>query len=200
MNNSYKIIVVGDACVGKTSIINTYMNKNIETNATIGAEYTKKYIDKYDITLHLWDCAGQERYRALCKIYFRNTYLCLLVFDLSNIKTFNSIKDYWLLKYLEICNESYKIILVGNKSDIKNTVDYKMITNFCKLYNLHYIETTIKNINTLNILFDKICSIIINNNELNNELNTDLNTDLNILDLNSNVNNDKSYNLLSTYC
>ena len=189
---SYKIILIGDSSVGKTSILNTYMKKKDNISTTIGTEFAKKYVDKYKLNLQIWDCAGQERFRALCKVYFRATDICILVFDLSNPSSLKSIRDYWINTYLENATKSYKFILVGNKSDLPITIDYNIIWQLSKTYNMKYIETSTVNKTNIDSIFNTACEFILDINKYDNtffETNT-----LNIEDTSY------RYNFLSSYC
>ena len=189
---SYKIILIGDSSVGKTSILNTYMKKKDNISTTIGTEFAKKYVDKYKLNLQIWDCAGQERFRALCKVYFRATDICILVFDLSNPSSLKSIRDYWINTYLENATKSYKFILVGNKSDLPITIDYNIIWQLSKTYNMKYIETSTINKTNIDSIFNTACEFILDINKYDNTF-IETNT-LNIEDTSY------RYNFLSSYC
>ena len=95
------------------------------------------------MTLQIWDCAGQEKFRALTKLYYRNADLCILVSDLSQPKTLDSIQNYWIYTYIENNPKNTKFILVGNKSDLDINIDYTYIWNLCKSYNMKYIECSV---------------------------------------------------------
>ena len=189
---SYKIILIGDSSVGKTSILNTYMKKKDNISTTVGTEFAKKYVDKYKLHLQIWDCAGQERFRALCKVYFRATDICILVFDLSNPSSLKSIRDYWINTYLENATKSYKFILVGNKSDLPITIDYNIIWQLSKTYNMKYIETSTVNKTNIDSIFNTACEFILDINKFDNTF-IETNT-LNIEDTSH------RYNFLSSYC
>ena len=189
---SYKIILIGDSSVGKTSILNTYMKKKDNISTTVGTEFAKKYVDKYKLYLQIWDCAGQERFRALCKVYFRATDICILVFDLSNPSSLKSIRDYWINTYLENATKSYKFILVGNKSDLPITIDYNIIWQLSKTYNMKYIETSTVNKTNIDSIFNTACEFILDINKFDNTF-IETNT-LNIEDTSY------RYNFLSSYC
>lgn len=208
-NKKYKVIFIGDSNVGKSSILKKYITGDINSpNITIGTEFAKKYISKYNLNLQIWDCAGQERYRALCKIYFRDTDICILVFDLSNMNSLESIKDYWISTYLKNANKQHKFILVGNKSDLDINIDYNIIWNLVKTYNVKYIETSVTNNINIDNLFNLVCEFILETNKNNNFdiYNFDIqNSNLgnentlqvsNTLDLNS----APRYNYWSSYC
>ena len=119
---SYKIVFIGDASVGKTSIINRYIHKRFifYTNSTIGASYTSYTLDTEDdkIRINIWDTAGQERYRALISMYYRDISSCIIVLDLNNFSAEN-IK-YWINEFETKCNKETlpPVILVGNKYDL----------------------------------------------------------------------------------
>ena len=82
---SYKIVLLGDTTVGKTSIVcRYYYDKFIDSHeTTIGASFFSKEIN--NINLHIWDVAGQERYKSLTPIYYRNSYAAFFVFDINSI-------------------------------------------------------------------------------------------------------------------
>tara|TARA_Y100000992_G_C21166561_1_gene443795 strand:+ start:71 stop:661 length:591 start_codon:yes stop_codon:yes gene_type:complete len=189
---SYKLIFIGDSSVGKTSILKKYTNTNTETNTTIGTEFTKKYIDKYKLPLQIWDCAGQERFRALTKVYFRNTDVCILVFDLSTPSTLLSIKNYWINAYLQNSTKNNKFILVGNKSDLNINIDYTIIWDLVKIYNMKYIETSTVHNKNIDNIFDFACEHIL---EINSSNNNFIETDS--LQLSDTT---QRYNSWSSYC
>lgn len=150
---NYKVILLGSSGVGKTSIMNSFSKKNVtQPTATIGTEFCLMESKKYNHRLQIWDCAGQEKYRAVTRIYYRDIQGCILVFDLSNLKSLYDIRDYWV-KEVEKNNMKNPIfILVGNKSDLKINTDYDIIKDIVKYYNMKYIETSvIKNQNIVEI-------------------------------------------------
>jgi len=168
------------------------MKKKDNISTTVGTEFAKKYVDKYKLYLQIWDCAGQERFRALCKVYFRATDICILVFDLSNPSSLKSIRDYWINTYLENATKSYKFILVGNKSDLPITIDYNIIWQLSKTYNMKYIETSTVNKTNIDSIFNTACEFILDINKFDNTF-IETNT-LNIEDTSY------RYNFLSSYC
>lgn len=172
---SYKVIFIGDSSVGKTSILKKYTNINTETSSTIGTEFTKKYIDKYNLQLHIWDCAGQERFRALTRVYFRDTDICILIFDLSNPTSLESIKNYWIETYLKNSTKQHKFVLVGNKSDLTINIDYNIIWYLVKTYNMKYIETSVVDNKNITNIFDLVCDLILEINTYDNNF-TESNT------------------------
>ena len=118
---NYKIIVIGDSGVGKTSI--TYRatkNEFLEKiSPTLGFEYFPfviKYKEKI-IKLEIWDTCGQEQYRALIKSFFTNSSLAIIVYAIDNSKSFDSL-DEWIRQCKSLCSPETKFVLIGNKADV----------------------------------------------------------------------------------
>jgi len=117
---SVKILLIGDSGVGKSSLLAAYADKNRFSNeitSTIGIDYRAKRvkIDGKTILAQIWDTAGQERFRTITTAYYRGTHCSLLVFDLSNPKTFEDC-NFWL-QNIRIYAGDVPVILVGNKMD-----------------------------------------------------------------------------------
>ena len=156
-----KVIIVGDSGVGKTSIIGRYINKfNENEKSTIGASFSNKIsiIDKYKISFDIWDTAGQERYRSVSTIFYKEAYLCIFVFDITEPQSFENIKNYWYNIVIE--NASSKIILgiAGNKNDLyeKEKVKEKEVQKFCKEIDALYFSTSALLNNTIDDMFTKL--------------------------------------------
>ena len=116
-----KIILVGESGVGKTSMISCYLNRYQEkTELTLGAYYSNKLIvvDGYKINLEIWDTAGQEQYRSINNIFYKDAYICLMVYDITNKSTFNSIKNYWYESVKENGKDEMIFGIAGNKNDL----------------------------------------------------------------------------------
>ena len=116
-----KLILVGESGVGKTSIISRYLNKYQEkTELTLGAYFSNKTIncDGYQINFEIWDTAGQEQYRSMNTLFYKDASICLMVYDITNRNTFDSIKDYWYESVKESGNEGIIFGIAGNKNDL----------------------------------------------------------------------------------
>ena len=120
--NDIKIILLGDAGVGKTSIINRYYKNKFEVNnmSTIGSTFVIKEVKRDNITyrLNIWDTSGQEKYRSVTKLFVQGAKIIILVFAIDNKESFN-ILDFWHKSILEISEGEENIVLaiIGNKSD-----------------------------------------------------------------------------------
>ena len=93
-----KTLIIGNSGVGKTSIISRYINKfSPNIKSTIGASFTNKNvtIDGKKIIFEIWDTAGEERFRSINSIFYQDAYICVLVYDITNVKSFQDIKDFW---------------------------------------------------------------------------------------------------------
>ena len=160
----FKIITLGDSGVGKTSILERYtqgiFNESVIT--TLGMSFSSKdYIldNKEKIKLKLVDTAGQERYRALAKNYFKNADGVLFVFALDNLNSFNNISE-WIIKFDEN-NEKEGIprYLIGNKCDIDEgsiKVSQNLIDDFLKDKKYKYKETSAANGNNIDDVFKEL--------------------------------------------
>ena len=116
-----KLVLVGDSGVGKTSIISSYLNNYQEkTNTTSVAYYSNKtiIIDEYKIDFEIWDTAGQEKYRSVNSMFYRDANICIMVYDITRKDTFDSIKNYWYDSVLQKGKEGIIFGIVGNKSDL----------------------------------------------------------------------------------
>jgi len=144
-----KCTIIGDTHVGKSSIIERIITNNFSNNmeTTLGASYFSKSIniDNIPTEIQYWDTAGQERYNSLIPMYLRSANIILLVFDLSSPYTLQNLTKW--NRMLQIClqNQVTKLIIIGNKSDIKNQLDKTSIQE--KLSNIehdYYIEVSAK--------------------------------------------------------
>ena len=124
----YKLIFLGDQSVGKSCILNRFMNDVFieEYQATIGLDFQSKnvQIDNQDIHLLLYDTAGQEKFRSLIPMYTRDANIILLVYDISSKETFEHLPD-WLKDLNNINKNDVIFALVGNKNDL---ADNRQIT------------------------------------------------------------------------
>ena len=163
-----KLILVGDSKVGKSTFFNKITNKEYkEYKTTIGLDF-KSFIRMHDnkiLKINLWDTAGQERFRSIIKRYFENICGIILIFDLNNVDTFNSLEE-WIFDLIRYnkCEHNHPKILIGNKNDLECKVEGKRINLLVEKYNLIYVETSIINnemYNILNMLIDNIDSEII---------------------------------------
>ena len=122
-NITCKVVLVGDTGVGKTCIIQRYVNNQYTENneSTVASTYTYKVLDypefNKSISFDIWDTAGQELYRALAKNFYLNASIGILVYDIKRKASFESIKNYWYEQLKESGEENMIIGIAGNKCD-----------------------------------------------------------------------------------
>ena len=118
----YKLIFLGDQNVGKSCILNRFMNDTFteEYQATIGLDFQSKnvQIDNQDIHLLLYDTAGQEKFRSLIPMYTRDSNIILLVYEINNKDSFIHLPD-WLIDLSNVNKDDVIFALVGNKIDLE---------------------------------------------------------------------------------
>ena len=148
----FKLILIGSSGVGKSSILQRYIQKlfNSEYTCTIGVDFFMKTINIRDksIKLQLWDTAGTEKFKSITTGYYRGANAAFVVFDLTSKSSFDSVSD-WIENYYKYSNpDSEKhVILIGNKSDLKENreVTQEQIDNFTLNNKIKYFETSAKN-------------------------------------------------------
>ena len=160
----FKIITLGDSGVGKTSIINRFINDsfNNDEKLTLGIKFSFQIIklpNGKDVKLNIIDTSGQEKYRSLPTSYFRNVDAVLFVFDLNQKVSFENIQK-WINTFNENNNgkKKKKQYLVGNKNDLEQVVDQKLIDDFSQNNNLIYSGISAKTSNRVKELFEIIAN------------------------------------------
>ena len=146
-SNTFKIVVVGSTCVGKTALVSRLVDKvfNQEIETTIGVEF-RTYtvpVGDHEVKLNIWDTAGQEKFRSVSKAYFRNAVGAALVFSLTDKKSFEAL-DGWLNDLQSLCVHNAVILLIGNKLDLAEgrVVSGEDANVFAERHGLEYFETS----------------------------------------------------------
>ena len=159
--NNYKIVVIGDINVGKTSILSRFRYGSFEQSymPTLGIDFFTKnlfYEDK-TIRLILWDTAGQERFRSLIPSYLKNADCIIIVYDITNKDSFNSL-THWLNDAKNNTIEGTIFVICGNKIDLKEkrVVTNEEIDEYIKKENLLYVECSAMNGEGIKELFNLI--------------------------------------------
>ncbi|XP_006835013.1 PREDICTED: ras and EF-hand domain-containing protein-like [Chrysochloris asiatica] len=120
---AYKIVLAGDAAVGKSSFLMRLCKNEFRgnTSATLGVDFHMKtlIVDGEQTILQLWDTAGQERFRSIAKSYFRRADGVLLLYDVTCEKSFLNVRE-WVDMIEDATHESIPIMLVGNKADLRD--------------------------------------------------------------------------------
>ena len=119
----YKVLLLGDTTVGKTCFLMKYTDKTFQDihMATIGLDYrlkTMKLKSGKSIKLQIWDTAGQDRFRAITKNYYKGSHGIILIYDVTNLQTFENVKT-WVNQIREEASPNVIIYIAGNKIDME---------------------------------------------------------------------------------
>ena len=116
-----KLILLGESAVGKTSIINRYVEDSFSNDiiSSSSMTYSRKRltINKQNIILNIWDTVGQEKFKSLSKLFFNDTKIVVLVYSITEKDTFIKL-DYWLKTFQETIGDDVVLGVAGNKSDL----------------------------------------------------------------------------------
>ena len=120
-NNNIKVILLGESGIGKTCLINITVGfkfSDVLDSTASSSFVTKKYIkDNTEYILNLWDTAGQEKYRAMTKLFIKNTKIVIFVYAIDDKSSFDCL-PFWVSTVKEILGNEVILALVGNKSDL----------------------------------------------------------------------------------
>ncbi|KAH3714397.1 Ras family [Pelomyxa schiedti] len=148
-----KVVLLGDSGVGKTSLMDQYVNQKFSQNyrATVGADFLTKevMVDGRLVTMQIWDTAGQERFRSLGVAFYRGADCCVLVFDVTTPKTFESLENWvgeFLIQAAPFEPQSFPFVVIGNKIDLPSrAITASEAMAWCKSKgNITYFETSAK--------------------------------------------------------
>ena len=160
---NYKIAIIGDQHVGKTSILSKYKYETIEEGyaPTVGIDFITKnvFLEDKTIRLIMWDTAGQERFKSLIPSYLKNANCVILTYDITDKSSFNSLNR-WLSDAKDNVVEGTFIILCGNKIDLNNkrVVTKEEAEKFAKDNKIDYAETSATTGEGIEELFNTIIS------------------------------------------
>lgn len=155
----FRICLIGNICVGKTSLLARYADNSFKESYanTIGVDFrviTLKYKDII-AKVHIWDTAGNERFKSITINYYRSSHGFIYVYDITSKESFENL-DMWINLTNENCGTNAINFLVGNKSDLEKEreVTKEEGEEFAKKYDLIFIETSAKNNDNVGKLFE----------------------------------------------
>ena len=168
----YKIVLVGEAGVGKTHLLSRYVKGTLPKNptSTIGVEFATRTVPLMTggtVRAQIWDTAGQERYKSITSAHYRRAVGALLVYDVTNEKSFINLKK-WLDDLKENAEPDIIIMLVGNKIDLcdKNPNIRRVSTEqgikFAQQYSMLFEETSAINVTRVREAFENLLQEIYN--------------------------------------
>jgi len=164
----FKIIIVGDPNVGKTSLILRYTNNAFRRSyvPTLGVHVTDKIFKVEDsvIQLTLWDIGGQVKFETMRQQFYRGSDAVFLVFDLTRIETFNSIPKWFsdVLAQLKSSSDTLTGFIIGNKNDLieQRMISVDMANNTANQLNLGFIETSALQGENVDYAFSTIATLL----------------------------------------
>lgn len=161
---SYKVLLIGESGVGKTSLIKSYSKPNEAFTpsllSTVGIDFANviTIVDGVRVRLQIWDTAGQERFRTLTSLHFRGTKGILLVYDITNIGSFDQLQ-YWVNAMNKHDLMYEEVVIVGNKSDFEKhrwQVDTQAGQEFARQLGLKFYETSAKTKENVQEVFEEL--------------------------------------------
>lgn len=149
-NYSFKVVLLGEGCVGKTSLVLRYVEDKFNTKhiSTLQASFLNKKIniDGKTVRMALWDTAGQEKFHALGPIYYRSSNGAILVYDITDEDSFQKVKK-WIKELKKMLGADIVLVIVGNKIDLSKDrhVDPEMAESYADSVGATHYETSAKN-------------------------------------------------------
>ncbi|MBD3337529.1 MAG: GTP-binding protein [Candidatus Lokiarchaeota archaeon] len=173
--NKFKVCIVGDGGVGKTTLVNRYLTGVFrgDYKLTIGADfYVKKIeIDDQRITLQIWDFAGEDRYRFLLPAYVQGSSGAIFMYDITRYSSFNNFEE-WMSVFKESFHRKeidVPIIMVGGKLDLEHNraVSVEDAREVAEQHNFNdYIECSSKTGGNVEHIFEKISRLMMEQAEV----------------------------------
>ena len=163
-----KFIVIGDSSVGKSNIISKYKEDKFDQKGqpSIGVQFIAKnvVIENTTFRLQVWDTAGQETFRSMTRIYYKNSSCAFIVYDITEKESFNHVES-WISECKKIAPETVLLVLIGNKSDLNESreVSYEEGLKFAEKNKMLFFETSAKNGVNIENIFKKSVENISNN-------------------------------------
>lgn len=163
----YKILILGDPAVGKSCFLARYVENTFENvyMSTAGMDYKYKDVELGDgklIKLQIWDTAGQERYRTLTTNLYKGAVGIVLIYDITNKKTFENVRS-WITSIEEETSKKIILILVGNKADLKDErkVQKEEGEDIAKEFNLPFFESSAQSGLNVKSVFETLAKLIV---------------------------------------
>ncbi|KAG0418284.1 Ras-related protein Rab-35 [Dictyocoela roeselum] len=164
----FKIVLIGDSGVGKTSLLSRYTENTFLSNyiSTIGVDFKIKTIelDQKTIKLQIWDTAGQERFRTITSGYYRGSHAIFIVFDYENPESLGNIST-WVAE-IRKHTDSTLLVVLGNKVDGNIAVSEDRVRDALSANNInHFFKVSAKENIGIDVVFNFVCNELIKTNK-----------------------------------
>eukprot|EP00794_Sanderia_malayensis_P003691 gene3691-4209_t len=163
----FKIIIVGDAGVGKSCLLRRFADQSFTDNYinTIGVDFKVRTLDIHgkSIKLNIWDSAGQERFRTIVNTYYRGAHGVIVVYDTTDRDSFAHLPQ-WLDDVSELAEPNSKKLLVGTKVDLDaahRQVSKQTVSNYAHSINVPFIETSAKSGQNVEQAFNQMTTLLL---------------------------------------
>jgi len=156
--SQFKLVLLGESAVGKSSLVLRFVKGQFldYQESTIGAAFLTQTVCLNDTTVkfEIWDTAGQERYRSLAPMYYRGAQAAIVVYDITNVETFEKAKE-WIKELQRQASPSIIIALAGNKADLssKRKVEVGDAQAYADDNGILFMETSAKTAANVNEIF-----------------------------------------------
>eukprot|EP00298_Acanthocystis_sp_HF-20_P021657 c2816_g1_i1.p1 GENE.c2816_g1_i1~~c2816_g1_i1.p1 ORF type:complete len:200 (+),score=52.58 c2816_g1_i1:48-647(+) len=144
-----KVIIIGSSGAGKTSLLSKFADNTFAFTEppTIGVDFKARHVEYHgkNYLVQFWDTAGQDRFREITSTYYRTAKGIVLVYDITNQKSFDELSSYWIPAIRSHVDLSHiSLVLVGNKADLSNlrTITTKQGTELAKTLSCMFLETS----------------------------------------------------------
>ncbi|XP_046960369.1 ras-related protein Rab-3 isoform X1 [Vanessa atalanta] len=161
----FKLLIIGNSSVGKTSFLFRYADDSFTSAfvSTVGIDFKVKTVFRHDkrVKLQIWDTAGQERYRTITTAYYRGAMGFILMYDITNEESFNSVQD-WVTQIKTYSWDNAQVILVGNKCDMEEerVVSQERGRQLAEQLGVEFYETSAKENINVKAVFERLVDII----------------------------------------
>ncbi|XP_020805582.1 ras-related protein RIC1-like [Drosophila serrata] len=155
----FKILLVGDKSVGKTSLTSRFLEDRffLKYHPTVGIDFNVCHVEVAGrrVGLQIWDTAGDERFHALLPNYYRNAHGVMVIYDTTSLSSFRNV-DNWLKELGGFCSKGVNFMLVGNKCDEleKRQVTQEKAARYSEHFALSFCETSAKSGANVKVLFE----------------------------------------------
>lgn len=161
----FKLLIIGNSSVGKTSFLFRYADDSFTSAfvSTVGIDFKVKTVFRHDkrVKLQIWDTAGQERYRTITTAYYRGAMGFILMYDITNEESFNSVQD-WVTQIKTYSWDNAQVILVGNKCDMEDerVISFERGKQLAEQLGVEFFETSAKENVNVKAVFERLVDII----------------------------------------